>query len=107
MDQPEEVAPLFVAENVHSGGTPSVVRAGEHSYAGYFENDYGEQWVFTFDRESGKGTLAGGDVGWESLTFTDPREVQEQWVLNRPEQMWLVACWTACFPDWMPDPSAP
>ena len=94
--------PLFVAENVQASEADKgpAVRAGEHDYAGYFENAYGEQWIFTFDRESGKGTLTGGDVDWESLTFSDPREVGIHWALNRPEQMWLLACWSACVPDW-------
>ena len=38
---------------------------------GYFENRYGEQFVFTFDRATGTGTVAGGDFGWcEPQGFT-------------------------------------
>ena len=33
-------------------------------YYGYFENRYGEQFVFTFDRATGTGTVSGGDLGW-------------------------------------------
>ena len=33
-------------------------------YHGYFENHYGEQFVFTFDRATGTGTVSGGDLGW-------------------------------------------
>jgi hypothetical protein len=32
------------------------------------ENRYGEQFVLTFDRATGTGTVAGGDLGWD-----DPR----------------------------------
>ena len=33
-------------------------------YYGYFENRYGEQFVFTFDRATRAGTVSGGDLGW-------------------------------------------
>src|SRR5262249_37883631 len=40
-------------------------------YYGYFENRYGEQFVFTFDRATGAGTVRGGDLGWdEPQSFT-------------------------------------
>ena len=40
-------------------------------YHGYFENCYGEQFVFTFDRATGNGTVSGGDLGWgEPKAFT-------------------------------------
>jgi hypothetical protein len=32
-------------------------------YHGYFENRHGEQFVFTFDRATGTGTVSGGDLG--------------------------------------------
>jgi hypothetical protein len=35
-------------------------------YFGYFENRYGEQFVFTFDRAAGTGTISGGDLGWDN-----------------------------------------
>jgi hypothetical protein len=33
-------------------------------YHDYFENRYGEQFVFTFDRTTGAGSVSGGDLGW-------------------------------------------
>jgi hypothetical protein len=33
-------------------------------YYGYFENRYGEQFVFTFDRATLTGTVSGSDLGW-------------------------------------------
>ena len=32
-------------------------------YCGYFENRYGEQFVFTFDRATGAGTVCRGTLG--------------------------------------------
>jgi len=38
---------------------------------GYFENHFGEQFVFTFDRASGTGTVSGGDIECDnSKAFT-------------------------------------
>jgi hypothetical protein len=40
-------------------------------YYGYFENRYGGQFVFTFDRATGTGTVSVRDLGWgEPRTFT-------------------------------------
>jgi len=33
-------------------------------YYGYFENRFGEQFVFTFDRTTQTGTVSGGDLNW-------------------------------------------
>ena len=32
---------------------------------GYFENRYGEKFIFSFDRATGAGTVAGGDLSWD------------------------------------------
>jgi hypothetical protein len=38
---------------------------------GYFENRFGEQFVFVLDRATKTGTVAGGDLGWgEPKAFT-------------------------------------
>jgi len=36
-------------------------------YHGSFENRSGEQFVFTFDRATGTGTVSGSDLGWGGL----------------------------------------
>ena len=44
--------PLFSIENNHSEqcGTPPSINNDDRSiYVGYFQNEHGEQWVFTFD----------------------------------------------------------
>ena len=61
--------PVFVAHNNHtpSCGRPPRLRTAANPglYRGYFENRYGEQFVFSFDRATGSGTIAGGDLGWD------------------------------------------
>jgi hypothetical protein len=74
------------------GGPP--IATDEKCYVGYFENAHGEQWVFTFDRESKKAELRGGDIGWN-----DVREVRGGQVpgliLSADERLWLQACCAA------------
>jgi hypothetical protein len=66
---------VFSAHNTHHErcGSPPRLRNSDNTelYYGYFENRYGEQFVFTFDRATGAGTASGGDLGWgEPRTFT-------------------------------------
>jgi hypothetical protein len=60
---------VFAAYNNHDPrcGRPPRLRntASSGLYHGYFENRYGEQFVFTFDGRTGTGTVAGGDLGWD------------------------------------------
>jgi hypothetical protein len=72
---PGEAGLVFAAQNNHDPrcGSPPRLRntADPGLYYGYFENRYGEQFVFTFDRATGAGTVWGGDLGWdEPQSFT-------------------------------------
>jgi hypothetical protein len=62
-------------------------------YVSYFENRYGEQWVFVYDRQTKKGELRGGDVKWD--TVLPVHEGQDQMTLNDDEATWLRTCWKA------------
>ena len=59
---------IFAAHNRHDErcGSPPRLRNTDNPslYYGYFENRHGEQFVFTFDRTTGTGTISGGDLGW-------------------------------------------
>ncbi len=65
---PGDISLVFAANNTHSGrcGAPPRLRNTDNLglYHGYFENRYGEQFVFTFDRATKTGTVSGGDLGW-------------------------------------------
>jgi len=72
---PGDAGLVFTAHNTHHErcGAPPRLRNTDNPglYYGYFENRYGEQFVFTFDRVTGTGTVSGGDLGWgEPKTFT-------------------------------------
>lgn len=89
--------PLLKISNHHApgcGDPPIVDGNPEDQYIGYFENSFGEQWVFTFDRKTGKAVLRGGDIGWNAPhAIFDGRT--NGLTLNAEEQLWLNACWAA------------
>jgi hypothetical protein len=77
-----------------SCGTPPRIEEQAGQYLGYFENQYGEQMIFVFDRRSGKGRLYAGDAGWEpSYGVVDG--VVTELTLGPEEGLWLRACWEA------------
>lgn len=88
---------VLIVHNRHSaecGGPPGIVSEPGGSYIGYFENPYGEQWVFTFNRTTGESSLRGGDAGWENVyRVRDGRA--EGLNLGREEAAWLANCWAA------------
>ena len=56
---------LLRIRNNHSVecGDPPIVNGDDADlYIGYFENMFGEQWIFTYHRKSHKAELRGGDV---------------------------------------------
>ena len=67
--EPSDTGLVFAAHNKHDPrcGQPPELRniANPGLYYGYFENRFGEQFVFTFDRATGTGTVSGGDLGWD------------------------------------------
>jgi hypothetical protein len=70
-----QVGLVFAAHNNHDErcGPPPRLRTTDTPglYHGYFENRYGEQFVFTYDRATGTGTVSGGDLGWgDPKSFT-------------------------------------
>ena len=92
--------PLLKIRNHHAAACsdPPIVASDESDcYIGYFENRYGEQWIFTFDRETRKATLRGGDVGWNSECNVVDGKVADL-ILGNDEQFWLGACWMAAHP---------
>lgn len=82
-------------QSASSGTPPSIDGNTPNRYHAYFENAQGEQLIFIFDRETDKGTLYHGDLGWDQ-----PRPVEEggkcpSVVLDEAEMLWLRACWMA------------
>ena len=86
--------PLREIPNHHAAtcGDPPVVNGDEpHLYIGYFENEHGEQWIFTRDRKTGIASLRGGDIGWNTpVSVIDG--ITEMLTLNPCEAQWLESC---------------
>jgi len=65
---PDGAGLVFAAHNNHTPqcGLPPRVRNTDNLglYYGYFENRFGEQFVFVFDRATKTGTITGGDLDW-------------------------------------------
>jgi hypothetical protein len=91
-------APLFQVRNHHSaacGTPPHMDDLRPNQYLGYFdENQYGEQAVFVYDRDSSQAVLYLGDAGWETPHAVIDGIVPDL-VLSETERPWLRACWQA------------
>jgi hypothetical protein len=88
---------LFTVRNKHVAGSgiPLYVNGSEPGrYYGYFENEYGEQAVFVYNRQTRNGTLWMGDLGWENPQTVIDGDVPTV-ILNQLERLWLQACWQA------------
>lgn len=83
--------PLLSIPNLHDTHAPVVFASNPDVYVGYFENCYGEQWVFTYDRRTNKAVVTGGDVSWKEYPVHSGGYADL--VLNREECAWLEACW--------------
>ena len=90
--------PLLRIRNHHTPecGDPPIANSDDPNiYIGYFENPYGEQWIFTYDRETAAAELRGGDIGWNT-TIPVRNGIAQNVVLGEAEKNWLDACWMAC-----------
>lgn len=89
--------PLVAIRNQHSAacGDPPIIRSDDPAlYVGYFENAYGEQWIFTYHRKTHIAELRGGDIEWNAVYQVKDGAVPDL-ILNREEAIWLAACWRA------------
>ena len=89
--------PFFLIWNKHdpSGGEPPTISNELGSnYCGYFQNRFGEQWVFVYDPERKVGELRGGDIGWDKTVIVRDGRADDL-VLGKAEALWLQACWNA------------
>jgi hypothetical protein len=90
-------APIIQVRNHHSAecGTPPHIDGRSPSqYLGYLENQYGEQAIFVYDRDSSQAILYLGDAGWEMPHTVVDGGVPEL-VLSETERLWVRACWQA------------
>ena len=89
---------LLQVRNRHSakaGIPPRIDDLRSNQYVGYFENAYGEQALFVYDRDARTGIVYLGDAGWETPHAVVDGAVPDL-VLSETESLWLRACWQAC-----------
>ena len=82
---------LFMVGNHHVGQLPDTigtVEGDDGNYHSYFENQHGEQWVFTYNRKEDRVYIYGGDLDWKPFGLQHIRYK----VLNEEERLWLDAC---------------
>lgn len=81
--------------HVESCGVPTACETADPNfYTGYFENQYGEQWIYRYDKTTKKAELRGGDCEWDNVyPVVDGRAAGL--IMNAGEQAWLQACWYA------------
>src|SRR5437870_3381872 len=98
-DSPSEQALLQIGNcHVPDCGTPPALDASE-KYLAYFENPYGEQWIFIGDRETHTAVVYGGDIGWDNPQHLSADEPCPDVILNEPERLWIIVCFTALTGD--------
>jgi hypothetical protein len=89
---------ILIVGNKHAPGcgkTPEVDVTG--SYVSYYENSFGEQWVFVGNRSDGSIDLYGGDIGWDEPRRATAVKPYPCIMMGHSEQVWYVACLMACF----------
>ncbi len=88
---------IFQVSNHHhisAGRPPHLDDTTPNQYRGYFENEYGEQAIFIYDRTTSRGKLYMGDNGWETPYEMRDGEIVGL-ILSPLEQSWLRLCWQA------------
>ena len=96
----QDERPLFTVSNHHTPhcGAPPAVNGDEPGvYHGYFENSYGEQFVFLYRWDTGEAVVRCGDACTEVYPVTDG--IAESLILSKEEIVWLRACWEAVSPS--------
>lgn len=92
---------FFSMSDRHFGGAPHITE-DTCDYHGYFEGACGDQWVFRYDRKTGRALLNGGDPdigegdknGWAATI--DVTSGKHGLVLDEAEAFWLASCLSAC-----------
>ena len=96
MTQSEDADPMLLqVRNRHlaeAGTPPRIVYPDANQYVGYFENGYGEQALFVYDRDARTGRLYLGDAGWETAHAVINGAVPDL-ILSESELLWVRACW--------------
>lgn len=56
-----------------------------------FRNQYGEEWIFEYDQETGDALIKGSDVDWQAYEVIEG--VAYNLILSDEEKQWLLSAW--------------
>ena len=90
----EPILTIYRYDAAGSGTPPAISNEASDLYIGYFENRYGEQWIFTFNRVTREAILRGADLDWGNTYPVHDGRV-DGLTLGPEESAWLTACWSA------------
>lgn len=88
---------VLTIESLHiadSGKPPDLKRDLNGPYTAYFENECGEQLIFTYDYKKQQGLLWHGDYSWEEPQLVFAGSVPTL-VMHQLECDWLRLVWDA------------
>lgn len=99
---------IFTIKNYHIEDSGKILNLElEGKYIGYYENTYGDQFIFIGDPDSGRATVKGGDLGWENEIVLFDGMGKVDWVLSYEEILWMSHCYSTMmglkFNDIYPD----
>lgn len=92
MDEKQNTVLTVPNHHAEGCGEPPGLIAKDH-YTAYFENQFGEQLIFTYDRAKKEGKLWHGDCGWDAPIEVFAGDAVET-VLSNEERAWLKLVWT-------------
>jgi len=75
---------------------PEALDISELRFISIFQNQHGEQLIFTADWTSGAGQIAHADDGWR-IHEVSRDSMYPPLILTEGEETWLLACWTSVF----------
>ena len=84
---------VYNKHHLRSGEPPHYDSREKGKYFGYFQNEDGEQWLFSYDRTTKTAILKGGDVDWPSEAVLTSSNAP--YAMGSEEKQWLAACWKA------------
>ena len=82
--------------NIHAaecGTAPNVTNDGGRSHLGYFENAFGDQWLFVYDRATRTAEVRGGDLDWDTAFPVRDGVVDADLILASEVVSWIRLCW--------------
>lgn len=89
---------LLTVKNYHAvscGPVPDVDTSGK--YVSYYENRFGEQFIFVGDPKAESAVVYGGDLGWDEARLITAYKPYPSFFMSEGERFWILSCLIGCF----------